>query len=54
MADITPAEASMRAIQDPREREAIQLLHTAGWSTRELGMVFECDKETIARIVREP
>lgn len=42
-----------RAVGHPREREALALLATAGWSTSELAMTFQCDEKAVRRVVKE-
>lgn len=49
----TPAEQSRAGIDHPYEREAIRLLHAAGWSSGELVMCFQVGEGAIARIVNE-
>jgi len=40
-----------RAIQDPREREAIALLSAAGWSHGELAMTFQLSESALRRLL---
>lgn len=40
------------AIQDRREKEAIRLLSEAGWSNRELALVFHCSEGSIRTAIR--
>ena len=51
MSETTIPERSRMAISDNRERQAIRLLKEAGWSVRELAMVFECNDSTISRVL---
>jgi DNA-directed RNA polymerase specialized sigma24 family protein len=45
------AERDRCAVAHPNEREAVRLLADAGWTHRELAMVFDCSDSTIARIL---
>lgn len=47
----TIPERSRMAISHPNEREAVRLLADAGWTQRELAMVFECDPSSIRRLL---
>jgi DNA-directed RNA polymerase specialized sigma24 family protein len=40
-----------RAIQDPREREAIALLAQAGWTHSELAMTFMISESSVRRLL---
>lgn len=51
--DMSAPERSRLAIPDPRVREAIRLLNQAGWTHRELAMVFEVSDSVIGRVVRD-
>lgn len=41
------------AVAHPREREALYLLATAGWSTGELAMTFMVDEKGVRRVVKD-
>jgi DNA-directed RNA polymerase specialized sigma24 family protein len=40
-----------RAIQDPREREALALLAQAGWTHGELAMTFQLSESSVRRLL---
>lgn len=51
--DESMAIRSEAAVSHPREREALVLLATAGWSTAELAMTFQCDEKAVRRVVKQ-
>lgn len=47
----TLAERSQCAIDHPDERQALVLLHRAGWTTAELSMTFQASENAIRRTI---
>lgn len=47
----TLPQSSEHAIPHPYEREALVLLHRAGWTTGELSMTFQADERSIRRTI---